>query len=1091
MAYNFFNIGLPGIEIKRRLNLLKDITSINPNSTQVSIDAGTVNELVGNYQDQEPEPEPEPEQPEENESEQQYTVTFKNWDGSTWSERTYYYGQTISAPNDPTKVQDNTYTYTFDGWDKPLGTCVGNATYTATYKQEYRTYTITFKNYDGEVLKESQYYYEFAVASPEDRPIREPDDGITYTFSHWYDEISGKTLQFGEGFTCTGDVTYVAQYTAEQPEENESEQYTIIFKNWNGDILQQDTYKLGEAITAPDNPTRVADNSFTYEFTGWDPTVVSECAGNVTYTAQFEGVPIYYTVVFKDWNEEILSERTYCYGEEIESPKSRPERAEDDTHVYIFDAWYDEISDSKFSFGTELTCTGDVTYKAQYTEYHKDYYVNYYYYDDKNQIQCAGAFTVKAGNTINLDNVMIPERDGYTVMWSEDLTNKQIYESKDIYATYVINDGTIIIDGTTYEFDDGMTWQDWANSLYDINNKYSSAGYYIIKYESDKYLYSEVIGQYVNPQDIIIKGEYTLKDAPEEELVYFHMEDDLDNPYSYISNMTWEEFINSDYNSNNIFKEYEKIFVQYGDDYLLVNANNGEKIMLGSKIIPFTSYDITIEKPIIDSSGYDFVVDNANTTARLTGMSNDFTEEVVIPSTINYDGKTYTVTEVNSSVFAGKKAQNIKRIIIPQTIQTFGVANLCNDNAVNLEQIVVDENNVNFAGISGVLYNKDVTNLILCPAKYSGDLDIGQSVDQISTNLQYITNVTSFNVDENNTKFISKDGVLYELLSENTYKLLRCAPGYSGDINIIEEEYNEQISVCISDYAFGNCAGLTSVTIPDSVTSIGDYAFDGCDNLESVTIGNNISSIGQSAFPCLRLDKVYVEDMSAWCNIDFKSQTSNPLCASRADIYLNNELVVDLIIPDNITEIKKYAFAGCSSIKTISIPRDVESIASSAFDICKNLTSIYIDEDNECYWSYGGVLFNKNKDTLIKCPAKNTSLINYSDGYILYIPDYVTTIGYGAFKNYSSYVKKLVIHNNVTDIEGYAFADTSYIEGLVIGTGVINVGTCIFNPEFSLRNRDYTVYYRGTQDQFEKIIDSSNWPVTMCNIEYNYNDLEN
>ena len=82
----------------------------------------------------------------------------------------------------------------------------------------------------------------------------------------------------------------------------------------------------------------------------------------------------------------------------------------------------------------------------------------------------------------------------------------------------------------------------------------------------------------------------------------------------------------------------------------------------------------------------------------------------------------------------------------------------------------------------------------------------------------------------------------------------------------------------IGDWAFSNCSGLTSVTIPNSVKGIGAAAFHSCSALTSVTIGNSVESTGKSAFyNCPSLTSVHISDIIAWCNIEFGDSYSNPL----------------------------------------------------------------------------------------------------------------------------------------------------------------------------------------------------------------------
>ena len=163
---------------------------------------------------------------------------------------------------------------------------------------------------------------------------------------------------------------------------------------------------------------------------------------------------------------------------------------------------------------------------------------------------------------------------------------------------------------------------------------------------------------------------------------------------------------------------------------------------------------------------------------------------------------------------------------------------------------------------------------------------------------------------------------------------------------------NDDSVTSIGDWAFAR-SGLTSITIPDSVTSIGEYAFYGCDSLTSVTIGNSVTSIGYQAFyDCDSLTSVYITDIAAWCAIDFGSNEANPLSYAN-NLYLNGELVTDLVIPDSVTSIGSYAFYGCSSLTSITIPDSVTSIGDWAFYSCYKLTSVVFENPNG--WSAGSI----------------------------------------------------------------------------------------------------------------------------------------
>ena len=151
----------------------------------------------------------------------------------------------------------------------------------------------------------------------------------------------------------------------------------------------------------------------------------------------------------------------------------------------------------------------------------------------------------------------------------------------------------------------------------------------------------------------------------------------------------------------------------------------------------------------------------------------------------------------------------------------------------------------------------------------------------------------------------------------------------------------------IGDFAFDGCSSLTSVVIPEGVTSIGDDAFYDCNSLTSVTIPSSITSIGEDAFyNCTALKKVHISDVASWCNISFeldqqgRENYSNPLFYAK-NLYLNYELVTDLIIPEGVTSIHSYAFSNCSSLTSVTIPSSVTSIGASAFNDCRSLSTVY------------------------------------------------------------------------------------------------------------------------------------------------------
>lgn len=147
----------------------------------------------------------------------------------------------------------------------------------------------------------------------------------------------------------------------------------------------------------------------------------------------------------------------------------------------------------------------------------------------------------------------------------------------------------------------------------------------------------------------------------------------------------------------------------------------------------------------------------------------------------------------------------------------------------------------------------------------------------------------------------------------------------------------------ISERAFFHCALLPEIIISDSVHSIGKYAFYNCGSLKNITLSNHIKNIGEATFQgCLNLENVYINDIANWCSINFHDIFSNPLNYG-ANLYLNNKMVTDLIIPSQVNSISNYAFFGCKSIKELKIPRSVTYIGERTFADIPNTLEIHYE----------------------------------------------------------------------------------------------------------------------------------------------------
>ena len=260
----------------------------------------------------------------------------------------------------------------------------------------------------------------------------------------------------------------------------------------------------------------------------------------------------------------------------------------------------------------------------------------------------------------------------------------------------------------------------------------------------------------------------------------------------------------------------------------------------------------------------------------------------------------------------------------------------------------------------------------------------------------------------------------------------------------------------IEGSAFACCRGLTSVTIGIGVTSIGEHAFDGCSSLTSVTIPNSVTSIGEHAF----------HGCSSLISIDVAPENVNYCSANGVLFNKAKNLLIqypggrigDCIIPSTVDTICGGAFYGCSGLNAVLIPNSVTSIGDDAFSRCTGLTSIDVAVDNLNYSSGNGVLFNKDKTTLIQYPGGKqgeyiipnsvTQIGSAAFGYCtsltsVTIPNSVTSIGDGAFEGCSS-LTSITIPNSVTSIGEWAFYGCSGLTSVTIPNSVTSIGNDAF-----------------------------------------------
>ena len=249
--------------------------------------------------------------------------------------------------------------------------------------------------------------------------------------------------------------------------------------------------------------------------------------------------------------------------------------------------------------------------------------------------------------------------------------------------------------------------------------------------------------------------------------------------------------------------------------------------------------------------------------------------------------------------------------------------------------------------------------------------------------------------------------------------------GEGGDVFIPSEIDGKKVTA-IGEFAFES-SDLTSVTIPDTVTSIGWEAFRYCRSLKSVTLPDSVTDFGWETFKgCSSLKSITLP-------VSVKTIST--------EMFMDCGSLESVTVSDSVTTIENEAFAGCGSLKSVTIGKGVTELAVDAFHGCSNLTDIKVDKNNTTYCSVDGVIYSKDITALILCPSGKTSIT---------IPDTVKSIGSSSFSG--SALTSIDIPDGVTSIDSYAFKNSQNLKNVNIPESVTDIGEEAFCDCPSLRS---------------------------------------
>ena len=380
-----------------------------------------------------------------------------------------------------------------------------------------------------------------------------------------------------------------------------------------------------------------------------------------------------------------------------------------------------------------------------------------------------------------------------------------------------------------------------------------------------------------------------------------------------------------------------------------------------------------------------------------------YTGAIIIPEFVTYNDKTYSVTSIGS--FAFYDCSDLTSITIPNSVTSIG----------------------SWAFAGTLWYNNQPDGLVYAGKvayKYKGEMPSGTSIaikegtlgiaEEAFSHCSGLTSVTipnsmtnigsyafygcssliSITIPESLTSIDAgafDDTAWYNNQPDGLLYIGKVAYKYKGTMPEGTRITIKEGTLVIAVGAFSCCTGLTSIFIPNSVTSIGRYAFLDCTSLTSITIPNSVTSISERTFSG---------------------------CSS----------LTSITIPNSVTSIGWCAFCGCSSLTSITIPNSVTSIGYDAFQDCTSLTSITIPES---VIDIGGGAFsgcNGLTSVTINCPTVDLW-----------------------FHGMSS-IKKVTLGETVTSIYLYAFAGCTGLSSVVIGSGVTRIDRDSFRGCSSLKD---------------------------------------
>lgn len=369
-------------------------------------------------------------------------------------------------------------------------------------------------------------------------------------------------------------------------------------------------------------------------------------------------------------------------------------------------------------------------------------------------------------------------------------------------------------------------------------------------------------------------------------------------------------------------------------------------------------------------------------------------------------------------------------------------------------------------------------------------------VGAYNTTYDFVVNGLKYLVTGNNTVSVlgaeSLDGTALTIPASVTHGGMTYSVTGIGDnafsgINLTSLNLPESLK-SIGTYAFRNCNGLTSLTIPVNVTAIGDGAFEGLTNLSRLVWNARECYSCGIPYSMIEVDLPYYysdeNNLDEYYNLVKTNLTEliigNEVKVLPAGLAANSQ-ITSIDFPTSLRYIGEYAFHDCIRLTSLTIPVNVTSIGKNAFYLCSGLTSLtwnareccdyggmyaycspiptgYYDDTHEVVCNFTDVTIGDEVEVLPGDFARNTSITSIE------LPASLRVIGDHAFYNCWNLTSSIVLGDDVTEVQDYAFGGCSRVQNLTVGRNVTYIGKGAFGrgydemagywgvPEMSIRN---------------------------------------